>query len=418
MIDRLYLVFEIIAVLLCLHGLYGEKFKWNLYTILLIVIEFAVYRIDFFRNMDVLPKVLVGILIYIYSALRFQKSWKCNLLNCVLCVVMASVVQLICYFPVMLCYEALSGIINYAVNVLFLCLIFVLYKSPLLYRISVYMQQEGKIVVAFLLLAAGFIFYMMYQLGVYHRLDLAEYLLLILSIILLLVLLLLLQRQKLQNLQMKAEADLNSLYGDALVELIDKVRIIQHNYESQLGVIQGMIFSAGTLEELKEEHHKYYHAMAQEDGYAKILSGNNDPVIAGLLYSKLCSVDMEKIRITYRIRLNKITDSFLATDVVRILGVLIDNALEEAAKYTHPQLEIKVYEENGLRIEVGNICKRLSNAEITSFFKKGNSTKGEGRGLGLFEVKNTVNKRRGTIIPENVEKDGENWFYIRVYIPS
>lgn len=418
MIDRLYLVSEIIAVLLCLHGLYGEKFGWNIYTILLIGIEFVVYQMNLFWDRDAFLKIFVGILIYIYSIVRFRKTWKCNLLNCILCIVIASVMQLICYFPVMIWHEALAGIINDVVNVLFLCLIFILYKSQLLYRISMYMQQKGKVVAAFSILSAVFIFYTMYKLGVYHRLDLAEYMLLLFSVILLFALLLLLQRQKLLNLQMKAEADLNKLYGNAVTELIDKVRIIQHNYESQLGVIQGMIFSADTLEELKEEHHKYYNAVIQEDGYAKILSGNNDQVIAGLLYSKLCNVDMEKIRITYHIRLNKITNSFLATDVVKILGVLIDNALDEAVKYAHPQLEIKVYEEKGLKIEVGNICKRINNAEITSFFKKGSSTKGEGRGLGLFEVKNTVNKRKGMIVPENIEKDGENWFYIRVYLPS
>jgi len=417
MTDRLYLVFEIIAVLLCLHGLYGEKFKWNIYTILFIGTEFVAYQMEVFFDETAFLKVFVCILIYIYSVLQFQVSWKICLINGVLCVVISSIVQLVCYFPVMLWYEALVNVINFVVNIIFLCVIFVLYRTGIFHKISVYMQQKGKIVAAFLVLAVGFIFFAMYKFGVYNKLGLADYIILILSVVLLFILLLLLQRQKLLNRQMKAEGNLNKLYGEALTELIDKVRVIQHNYENQLDAIKGMIFSANTLEELIEEHKKYCSASAHEDGYAKILSGNNDPVIAGFLYSKLCKVDVQQIMIEYYIRLNKIGDSFLETDVVKILGVLIDNALEEAVNYANPQIEIKVYEEKELKIEVGNICRVISNSEITYFFKNGSSTKGEGRGLGLFEVKSIVNKWKGTVMPQNTEKNGDNWFFILISIP-
>lgn len=419
MADRFYLILEILAVLLCLHGLYGEKFKWNIYTVLFIAVEFIAYQIEDVYAPVKHWEILLYALLFLYSKIQFKCNWKENMINYALCIVLCSVMQMICYFPVMILYSRLSHIISFSVNSLLLILVFIIYKHKILSKVSLYMQQKGKVTVVFLITVILFIIFQMYKLRVFKSLDVLDYLVLIVGIVFLLILLLELQKERFYNKQMRAEISLNKLYGNALTELIDKVRVNQHNYKNELAAIQGMIYTASSLEELKREQNIYYNRTLQEDKYAQIISGNNDPVIAGFLYSKLCSFDLKNICITSSLHISKINDSLFTADIIKIFGVLIDNAIEEISKdeYEKKMIEIKAYEEEKfLYIEVGNICRYVKRNEIVEFFRKGTSSKGKDRGLGLYSVKTLVKKWEGEIIADNIEKENENWLYIIVKI--
>lgn len=420
MADRFYLILEILAVLLCLHGLYGEKFKWNIYTVLFIAVEFIAYQIEDVYAPVKHWEIFLYALLFLYSKIQFKCNWKESMINYVLCIVLSAVMQMICYFPVMILYSSLFDFISFSVNSLLLLLAFLVYKNKILSKVSLYMQQKGKAAIALLITVILFIIFQMYKLRVFKSLDILDYLVLIVGIVFLLILLLELQKERFYNKQMKAEVSLNKLYGKALTELIDKVRVNQHNYKNQLAAIQGMIYTAGSLEELKKEQNIYYNRTLQEDEYAQIISGNNDPVIAGFLYSKLCSFDLNNICITSFLHISKINDSLFTADIIKIFGVLIDNAIEEISKdeYEKKNIEIKAYqdEENFLYLEVGNICRYIKRSEIVEFFKKGTSSKGKDRGLGLYSVKTLVKKWKGEIIADNIEKENENWLYIIVKI--
>lgn len=420
MVDRFYLIFEILAVLLCLHGLHGEKFKWNIYTILFIAVEFIAYQIEEVYTPVKYWQILLYILLFIYSKIQFKRNWKESMINYALCIVLSAIMQMICYFPVMVLYSRLSDMISFSVNSLLLILAFIIYKNKILSKISLYMQQKGKIAITFLIAVISFIAFQMYKLRVSKALDVLDYFVLIVGIVFLLILLLELQKERFHNKQMKAEISLSQLYGNALTELIEKVRVHQHNYKNQLTAIQGMVYTANSLEELRKEQKIYYNRILQEDKYAQIISGNNDPVIAGFLYSKLCSCDIDNICITCSLHIDKIEDSLFAADTIKIMGVLIDNAIEEIGKdsYENKSMEISIYkdEENFLHIEVGNICRYIKRSEIVDFFKKGISSKGKDRGLGLYSIKDLVKKWKGEIIADNIEKENENWLYIIVKI--
>lgn len=417
MVERFYLIFEILAVLLCLHGLYGEKFKWNIYTISFIGIEFVAYQAEETFGHNIILKVIFYILIYAYSIIQFHKPFKNSVLNYVLCMVISAILQMLCYFPVMIWYDVLLGKINFVVNILLVCIVYILYQAKILNKISEYMQQKGKIVGAFLIFSVLFILVTMFKLNIYQRVEIMDYIVLVIGGILLFSMLLLLQKEKFLNRQMEAESDLNKLYSGALMELIDNVRSIQHNYKNQFTAMQGMIYTANSLEELKMECKQYYNGMKREGVYTQILSGSDDHVIAGFLYSKICNIDLDKIQVKYFLQISKIKNSFLAVDLIKILGVLIDNALEEVIKYDNKIIDIKIYNDEGINIEVGNICRYLSKTEINNFFKKGNSSKGKDRGYGLYTVKCNVRKWNGDIIPDNINIKENNWFYIKIHIP-
>lgn len=416
MLKIIWLTFEMLAVLICLHGLYGEKIKWNINTLCFIFVDLLIFLAETILGHTTYMKVFMFILFFIYAKMQFRCSWKISVLNFILCIIICSVVQLLCYFPVMLWYELLHNIISFTVNSLMLIAVFGICKSGILLKISHFMQQKAKIVCAILLFLFLVIMATMYRFGISGKIHAYDYAILILGSVLLFFLLFLLQKEKMTNRQMEAERNLSKLYGDALQELIDKVRMNQHNYRDQLTAIQGMIYTADNLEELKEEQKKYFNAIAGKDKYYQILSGNNDPVIAGFLYSKLCSSEAEQVQFDIDVHIGRIDNSLLVADIVKILGVLIDNALEETAKYANRKVEIKICENEGIHIEVSNVCRVVSGTEMVEFFKKGNSSKGENRGLGLYSIKEIVKKWNGEISPGNRKDNEVNWFYIFVHI--
>lgn len=420
MAERFYLVFEILAVLLCLHGLYGQKFKWNIYTILFMGIELASYQIEYTYGYWIKYwEIGIYILLLLYSKVQFKEPWKYSLINYILCIVLTAVLQVICYLPFVFWHQGQASVINQLVNTLLFGVVLILYKLKIWNRISTYMRQRGKIVNAFLVVTVLIIIVSMYHFEVYKELQELDYFILVISIVLLFALLLLLQKERVLNNQLETERNLNSLYSGAVIELMEQVRINQHNYKNQLTAIQGMVYTAENLEELRKEQESYCNDMIQDDKYAQIISGNNDPVIAGFLYSKLCHKNMEGIEAACSLHIDKLNNSLFEADMIKIMGILIDNAVEEVKqdKYIDKKIEIEIAEDNDLRITVGNVCRFIRMEEAVSFFKKGISSKGNNRGLGLYSVKNLVKKWEGEVYTDNEEKSGQNWFYITIKVP-
>lgn len=420
MMDRMYLIFEILAILFCLHGLYGQKFKWNIYTILYIGLEVMVYQISNVYEQAQYLELVVYIMMFIYLWVQFKKNLRINIINYILCVLIIAVLQVICYLPMILLPESLYLYRITLVNILLLVIVVVLYKSKVLFRVSEYMTQKSRFVFMFLIILLSFVVFSVYSLRTYTHLRALDYFILIVSIVLLFIIALLLFKERMINQQMKVEKELSRLYGNALVELIDRVKINQHNYNNQLVAIQGMIFTAETLEGLQEEQKKYYASIRHEEQYSNLLSEYNDRIVAGFLYSKLCNVDANHININCSLHMQKEENSLFLSDMIQILGVLIDNAIEEVVKeqYHKKSICIEILEDEKICLEVRNICRKISINEISEFFKKGNSTKGQERGLGLYSVKEMVKKWNGDILSQNKEIEGENWFSISIFFPK
>ena len=76
-------------------------------------------------------------------------------------------------------------------------------------------------------------------------------------------------------------------------------------------------------------------------------------------------------------------------DICKILGVFIDNAIEEVVKFKKGNISIDIYVENSyINIKVSNNYK--SKIEVDKIFESGYTTKGEGHGFGLSMVKKII----------------------------
>ena len=110
--------------------------------------------------------------------------------------------------------------------------------------------------------------------------------------------------------------------------------------------------------------------------------------LKGIVYYKMNIASDKKIN--YNINISKQVNIKLEKEnykdyvsLCKILGIIIDNAIEASEKTKDKLLIIDAYnEKDDIVIEVTNSCKE-KNIDISSLYKKGYSSKGNNRGFGL-----------------------------------
>lgn len=111
------------------------------------------------------------------------------------------------------------------------------------------------------------------------------------------------------------------------------------------------------------------------------------PEIKGLLSSKVIRAQELGIDVTIDILEPITTINMNIIDCCRSIGILLDNAVEAAISCENPSLKIGfITKKNSLIIVIVNSCPK-DIPSIYQIFKKGFSTKGENRGLGLNNLK-------------------------------
>lgn len=112
--------------------------------------------------------------------------------------------------------------------------------------------------------------------------------------------------------------------------------------------------------------------------YSEILKIQNNKISYNLnIDSKLKTVDMIEID----------TDTII--EICKIIGVFIDNAIEEVKKLKDKNIEIDLFiQDNCLNIKVSNNYKGI--IEVDKIYNEGYTTKGQGHGYGLSLVKKII----------------------------
>lgn len=187
-------------------------------------------------------------------------------------------------------------------------------------------------------------------------------------------------------------------YNKSLSILHDNVRGFKHDFDNIVATIGGYV-KTEDMEGLK----KYYYELeedCQKVNNIATLNPNiiNNPGIFNLLSSKYHEADSKGIKINMEIFLDLNTLNMKIYEFSRILGILLDNAIEEAEKCDEKQINIKFRNEQSKNRQVIIVENTYSNkdVDVDEIFYKGFSSKDNHSGLGLWEVKQVL-KRNSNI---------------------
>lgn len=192
--------------------------------------------------------------------------------------------------------------------------------------------------------------------------------------------------------QTKSELETEKIYNKTLSLLHDNIRCFKHDFNNIVQSIGGYI-ALNDMEGLK----KYYSNLLEdckETNNLNLLNPEtiNNPSIYSLLTNKYFLSTEKGIKMTFNVFTDLSNINFNIYELTRILGILLDNAIE-AAELTDEKLieiELKSTEKKQLFI-ITNSCidDKISTTKI---FEKGYSTKERNSGIGLWKVHKILSK--------------------------
>ncbi|MBQ9134189.1 MAG: Spo0B domain-containing protein [Clostridia bacterium] len=188
--------------------------------------------------------------------------------------------------------------------------------------------------------------------------------------------------------------------------LVDSMRANNHDFTNKLHVILGLIQM-----EMYDEAVSYIEniTIVQRSTISKIMHAVNEPAVAALLIGKAARASELNIKFVLRegCFYSSTALSLPSEVLVTIIGNLIDNAFdamnESGEDYgAQKELLFGIYSRPGaVLITVDDMGKGIPAEDLGRIFENGYSTKGEGRGTGLYQVKTLVEGLGGKITVES-----------------
>ena len=197
---------------------------------------------------------------------------------------------------------------------------------------------------------------------------------------------------------------LNEYTGD-LEKQYKAIRKNRHDYVNVLTSMTGYV-NENDIQGLKDyienevlpaEKQVYF-----DDKQITLLLNLNIPAIKGLLASKLSLAQINGAKVTVEIPMAIDNWNVKNYEMSRILGIILDNAIEESEYCANPEINIGIFsEEIGHVVVIENRCRSDTQHPI-HLKQEGFSTKGSNRGLGLSNLAEIVSKSNYLLLETTV----------------
>ena len=195
--------------------------------------------------------------------------------------------------------------------------------------------------------------------------------------------------------------------------LVDSMRANNHDFTNKLHVILGLIQM-----EMYEDASSYIQniTMVQRENISKVMNAVSVPAVAALLIGKIARAS--ELNVNFVLREGcyySESDMNLPSEMlITVIGNLLDNAFDamnDSADFKkHKELMFGIYSKPGaVLITVDDTGSGIKNEDMERIFENGFSTKGDGRGTGLHQVKSMVENFGGKITVESQEGVGSSF---------
>lgn len=206
--------------------------------------------------------------------------------------------------------------------------------------------------------------------------------------------------------QKKFEQEHLQTYTDEIVGLYNEIRGFRHDYAGMLVSMQ-MAIDSKDLQEIDRIYNEVLVKANQKlrsDKYTYFdLNNIEDSALRSLIAQSIVYARNKDVEFILEVKdiITRLSIDLL--DLVRIMSVLLNNAVEGAAESYSKQMEVAVIKMDlETVIVIQNSCK-YTMTPSEDLFELGFSTKGRNRGIGLNNVKEILDKYENIILETEME---------------
>ncbi|WP_040196653.1 sensor histidine kinase [Candidatus Soleaferrea massiliensis] len=196
------------------------------------------------------------------------------------------------------------------------------------------------------------------------------------------------------NLYLQQEQKLESqkLYIETLESANDKLRGFKHDLSNIISSINGFIHT-GRYDLLEQ------YMIEMDNSFTPINNAGvtneklkDIPLLYGVLLAKISQAEIHNVKLTVTVLKNDFDLSKMRLhDLSRVVGILLDNALEAAAESKDRLVDFIIADEKTFTaLRIINTCDKP--VDIESIFEKGVTSKEEHSGFGLYEVRRIIDR--------------------------
>ena len=217
------------------------------------------------------------------------------------------------------------------------------------------------------------------------------------------------QHEKAKEIQQKKEEQRQlQLYTDEIVGLYNEIRGFRHDYGGMLASFQSAIHT-GDIKEVERIYQEVLvnaNLQLRSDKYTYFdLNNIGDSALRSVMIQTLFKARDYNIELTFEVKDFVKPLPIKLLDLVRMTSVLLNNAIEGAAESYQKTMNVSLVDLDTETILVIQNSRKKRQLDLEMIYQTDFSTKGEGRGLGLSNIKEIINNYEGIILDTKIEDE-------------
>ncbi|MDO4272231.1 MAG: GHKL domain-containing protein [Eubacteriales bacterium] len=201
-----------------------------------------------------------------------------------------------------------------------------------------------------------------------------------------------------------------------LEELQQEMRSFRHDFANLMAgvTIQARDGDLRGIQDFMRNTSSYFdERLGDEIKNLEAVSRINIPSLRSLITSKMAQIQRAGVQIDVEILYPVISEGIRQQDLLRSLGILLDNALEAAKLSEHPRISLVLLQtDTELLAAVAN--SYASPPDLVEMSRDNYTTKGKDHGTGLMSLRKIIHKYPGCVTGMNLK---DNMFRYEIRIP-
>lgn len=398
MLERIYLLFEIVSAILVLWALHGSKKRPGIITLAYVCLEliimamidegWIVKEFDYFAYVGI---VLVDVFEFddklknaiIYTITDCMVMFVSQIFGIVICTLFIHTAKV---------NESEAFIVSL---VILLVLLFVFIRCDL-HTLFVSLLEKGYFSESILIVFFIVLFILLKRESYKVSFNGNLIMFLILFFLITFLIAMKLGKEIIQKNLYVEQLRQYEQYNDVYKEVISEIRHRQHDFNNHLQAFYSLNMSCSTIEELRKEQEGYLKKIMDENRSYKLLKENISSILTAFLYLKFEQVEEKGIVIHYQINIEKLEKVIPFPEIVELVGNLLDNAVEATMKHSNKVIHFEIKEnENEVSFILSNPYDWVEGENFNNYMLDGNSSNGTNRGLGLTNINKIVKRYHG-----------------------